>query len=305
MKLKKLGYQISTSLLTILLVTFMSFILVKISPVDPAESYLRLHGSMPTEELIQKISESMGLNQPLLSQYLLWLKNAFTLNLGSSLVTGNLVINEFAETIPKTISMVCVSVMIQAILIPLIGCSMKMTKNPIVMKVLDLTCIIFLSIPVFLVGTFILEIFALRLGWISVINSGKFWPAVCLAVPYVGVYSKMLKTNLDYQMKKEWAINARCRGYSETRILFLHGLKHSMSELLPNFAQNVGMMIAYSGIVEVVFSYKGVGNLVIEAIRFKDIPMIHASVLFLAVNILFVNLFAELLRTFIKERGSV
>lgn len=83
----------------------------------------------------------------------------------------------------------------------------------------------------------------------------------------------------------------------------MHALKHSISELLPNFAQNVGMLIAYSGIIEVVFSYKGVGNLIIEAIRFKDIPMIHASVLFLTVNILCVNLFAEFLRTTIRERG--
>lgn len=202
MKLKKLGYHISTSLLTIVLVTFMSFILVKLSPVNPAESYLRLHGLIPTDEMIQEISESMGLNQSLFSQYFLWLRNAFTLNLGSSLVTGNLVIDELVTTIPKTFSMVCVSVLIQVILIPSIGCTMKITKNSIALKLLDLICVIFLSIPVFLVGIFLLEIFALRLGWISVINSGKFWSALCLAIPYVGLYSKMLKVNLDYQMKK-------------------------------------------------------------------------------------------------------
>jgi peptide/nickel transport system permease protein len=297
--------RILTALITLLLVTFMSFLLVQLSPVDPAESYIRMHGSNPTDEAIEVISKSMGLDKPLIIQYLLWMKNACTLNLGCSLVTGNLVTAEFKAAVPKTLAMVLESMIIQIISILVLGSLMQIIRQKIISRILETLCIVCLSIPLFLVGTFVIEIFAMKLNLISVLNSGRFWPALCLALPYSALYSNMLKTNLDYQMKTEWAVYARCRGFSEKRILFFHAMRHSVVELLPSFAQNVGMLIAYSGIIETVFSYKGVGNLIIEAVIHRDLPMIHASVLFLAVNILIINLISERCKIFISKAEGI
>ncbi len=291
------------SILTLILVTFMSFLLVQISPIDPVESYIRLHGSNPTAEAVRVISKSLGLDKPLIIQYLLWIKNALTLNFGSSLVTGNLVAHEFSGAIPKTLTMVSESILIQIISIFLIGTLMQLINNKIIKRLIEIINIACLSIPLFLIGTIAIDIFAMKLDIINVLNSGRLWPALCLAVPYTALYSNMLSTNLDNQMKSEWAVYARCRGISDKRILFCHAMGHSIIELLPSFAQNVGILFACSGIIEAVFSYRGVGNLIIEAVIHRDIPMIHASVLFLAIIILLANFISDICKIIIGRRG--
>ena len=188
-------------LLTLLIVTFLSFLLVKLSPVDAAEAYARRTFMLYTPEQLDELREEMGLNQPLLVQYGTWVGNALHLDFGTSLVNGRSVLGEVSRAMGVTLSIVLIAAVIEAVGILLVGSLCYWCRRKWAHLLLVFVCIVGVSIPPFFLASSFLDVFAVRFGWISVASSTglmRYLPAaICLAVGGIALYSQLLSKNIE------------------------------------------------------------------------------------------------------------
>ena len=295
--------KIMELLLTLLIVTFLSFLLVKLSPVDAAEAYARRTFMLYTPEQLGELREEMGLNQPLLVQYGTWVGDALHLDFGTSLVNGRSVLGEVSRV---TLSIVLIAAVIEAAGILLVGSLCYWCRRKWAHLLLVFMCIVGVSIPPFFLASSFLDVFAVRFGWISVASSTglmRYLPAaICLAVGGIALYSQLLSKNIEREMNEDYAVYARCRGLSDMRILWTHALPHALAGLAPSFLQMVGISLAGSAIVEKIFSLPGLGYSIVDSVLYRDTPMIHATILFLAFFLVICNTVSDILQR-IFQRG--
>lgn len=128
--------------------------------------------------------------------------------------------------------------------------------------------------------------------------------AICLAVGGIALYSQLLSKNIEREMNEDYAVYARCRGLSDMRILWTHALPHALAGLAPSFLQMVGISLAGSAIVEKIFSLPGLGYSIVDSVLYRDTPMIHATILFLAFFLVICNAVSDILQR-IFQHGHV
>lgn len=304
--------RLAAVMLTIIVVTLLSFVLMRLSPIDPATAYVKRNSAMVTQAQIDEATIMLGLDKPLPIQYVNWIWNALHMDFGISLGTGNSVVTELVKTVPVTLKVVALSGAIMTIGVFIVGALSYMWRNRIGGTVLSILTMIGISVPGFYFATAFIDIFAVKLGWIRVTgNSGfaRYFPvALCLSILGICFYGQMLAASLEREMKQDYAMYARYRGLSEWRILLCHALPHAAVDLLPSFAQMLGLSLANAAIIERVFSLSGLGYLIVDAVVKRDSPVIHAAVLALALALILLDSLAELiqyaLRSDIRIKGA-
>ena len=278
--------RLAEVLLTLFLVTLLSFLLMRLSPVDPATAYVKRHSAYATEEQIEAARIELGLDKPLPVQYFRWVADAMQGDLGISLGTGKPVTEELAKTVPVTLTVTALCAVVMGLGALLFGALCYLSRGTSWGKLLSGLGIVGISLPPFYLATVFLDVFAVKWGLIRVAgNTGlaRFLPAaLCLSLSAICFYGQLLADGLHREMEQDYAFYARCRGLSEVRILLRHALPHALVDLLPSFAQMLGLCLAGAAIVERVFSLSGLGYLIIDAVLRRDAPVIHASVLLLA-----------------------
>lgn len=300
-----LGRKLAMVLLTLFLVTLLSFLLMRLSPVDPATAYVKRHSAIATEEQIEAARIELGLDKPLPVQYLRWVRDALRGDLGISLGTGKPVAEELSKTVPVTVTVTALCAVVMGIGAVFVGTLLYLSRSRGLGKLLSVLAIIGISLPPFYLATVFLDVFAIKWGLISVAgNTGiaRFLPAaLCLSLSAICFYGQLLADSLRREMEQDYAFYARCRGLSESRILVCHALPHALVDLLPSFAQMLGLCLAGAAIVERVFSLSGLGYLIIDAVVRRDSPVIHASVLLLAGALVLLDTAAELLQRWLQR----
>lgn len=298
---KKIGFAI----FTLLLVTLFSFLLMRLSPIDPAEAYVKRNSAMVTDEQVEAARIQLGLNKPLFVQYFSWLKDAIKLDFGISLSSGHSVTSELAKALLATLHIVGWAALFTIVGVVACGCLLYFLRNLLIGRVMIFIGILGISIPAFYFATAFIDLFALKLNFILVAgNTGlaKYVPpALCLSVSGICFYSQMLAGTLIREMEQDYCIYAKCRGLQESRILLCHALPHAMVDLLPNFAQMLGLCFAGAAIVERVFSLPGIGYLIIDSVIARDAPVTHAAVLVLAGVLVIMDFAAEVMQKILKK----
>lgn len=293
-------------ILTIIFVTFLSFLLMRLSPIDPATAYAKRHTPNPTKEQIAELRIEMGLDKSLIVQYGMWVEDAITLDFGISLVNGKDAFGEMAKVLPITVSIVLISCLMQIFFSILVSNLMYLGRKNIAGKFLKFLMLICVSIPAFYVANSYLNFFAVQTDMISVTeNTGivrYLNPAICLTVPYVAFYGRMLYTTLLKEMNQDYVFYARCRGLAESRIVLLHATPRACISILPNFMQSIGLTMAGAAFVERIFSLPGLGYLIIESVMHRDSPMVHLCVLVLALSIASVGAFGDVLQYYLNRK---
>ena len=279
-------------LLTLFVVTLLSFLLMRLSPIDPATAYVKRNSAIVTQEQIDEARVMLGLDKPLPVQYFDWVVDALHMDFGISLGTGN--------PVPVTLTVGAYSAVIMSLGVLGVGMLGYLWRQKAGGMILSFLTMIGISVPGFYLGTAFIDLFAVRLGWISVSgNSGftRYFPvALCLSVLGICFYGQMLAASLEREMEQDYAMYLRCRGLREGSILLFHAFPHAVVDLLPSFAQMLGLCLANAAIVERVFSLSGLGYLIIDAVVKRDSPVIHAAVLVLALTLVLLDTAAELLQ---------
>ncbi|GMQ56327.1 ABC transporter permease [Vallitalea sediminicola] len=299
--------RISEILFTFLIVSIFSFVLMRLSPVDPATAYARRSMMNPTKTQIEEVRVKMGLDKPLMIQYVNWMGDAFHLDFGESLVNGESALKELGQGVPITLKVVLLAAVIEAIGIVIFGCFLYYFQGKWEGFLLSILTLAAISIPGFYIASIYLDIFAVKLNIISVAqNSGfmkYFHPALCLSLAPMAFYARLLKDGLEREAHEDYVFYLRCRGISEKRILLRHTLPHGVISLIPSFLQNIGLTLAGAAIIERVFSLPGLGYLIIDSVLNRDSPMIHLAVLFLAMMLVLLNIVSDWIQELLQKKN--
>jgi nickel transport system permease protein len=291
-----------------LFATLLTFLLIHLSPVDPAEAYLTAAHIHPTEELLEQKRQEFGLDQPLLVQYAQSLIKMCRLDFGTSYISNEPVWNEIVLRMPATLQLAFSSIVLAVIISIPIGFLAAIYKNSVFDHLSRVLAYFGASIPQFWLGYLLIFFFSVKLDLLPVQGRGSFahlvLPSITLALGLIAIYSRLLRTAVLEQLQEPYVLYARTRGIKEKVILGKHVLKIAISPMLTGLGMNLGKLLAGTIIAEEVFSWPGFGRYFIEAIFNRDIPAIQAYVFISACLFIVCNLIVDLLQMVLDPRIS-
>lgn len=299
-------YLVRRLLLTIpvlLGVATLVFALIHLVPGDPAQAMLG-EGAAP-EELV-KLRHSLGLDQPLLVQYKSFLSGIARGDLGTSFRYNTPVTAQIREKLPNTAKL-AVAAMVLAILfaIPL-GILAAVFRGTIVDYSAMTVALVGISMPNFWLGPLLAILFAVRLGWLPVSGTGSIWhlvlPAVTLGAALSAILARMTRASLLEELRELYVLAARARGVSRTRAVLRHAFRNSLIPIVTILGLQFGAVLTGTIITETIFAWPGLGRLLIQAINFRDYPLVQGCILFISVTYVAMNLLTDLAYGFLDPR---
>ncbi|MFP7278981.1 ABC transporter permease [Exiguobacterium indicum] len=273
---------LSLSLFT-LLITFSCFVLLRLLPGDPVLTLLNIDELSATPEQIEAARRELGYDQPMLVQYVRWLQDILTFRLGNSLQTGRPVIEMLLESYLVTAELALGGILVALLIALPLGIGSALTTRRSVVRLAHLVSMSGAAVPGFWIGLLLVDLFAIRLGWLPVMGregmTSLVLPALSLGFPLASVYIPLIRLNLRRELNQPYIELARMRGISERTILWRYALRGSVPPVLSVFGLTLGSLAGGVVVLEVLFAYPGVGKLMVDAILQRDYPLIQGYIL--------------------------
>lgn len=287
-------------------VTFLTFIITCAAPSDAAEMKYVSMGMIPSPQLLEQTREEMGLNDPVLVRYGRWLGNALRGNLGESAKFGEPVLTQLAKKLPMTLKLAGTAMAAVLLVSFPLGILTAVKKNTWADYVVRFFSFFGVSMPNFWLGLLLMYVFAVRLRWFQVVSGdtlgGMVLPTAALAIPMVSGYVRQIRAAFLEELGSNYVAGARARGIPERTIIFCHVLPNAMFPIITLAGLSVGQLLGGAAIIETIFSWQGIGNMVVEAIRVRDYPLIQGYVIWMAVIYVAVNLLVDVSYRFLDPQ---
>jgi len=304
-----IGKRILAVIPIVLFAIFITFVLIRISPVDPAEAYLTAAHIHPTEEILAEKRKEFGLDQPLHIQYFQTVMKICRLDFGKSYVTNEPIIEEITERIPATMQLAVSSIALAIVISIPLGFLSAVYKNSLIDKFSRLLSFFGASIPQFWLGYLLIFFFSVKLDLFPVEGRGSWQhlvlPAVTLSLALIAIYTRLLRSSVLEQLQESYVLYARTRGLRERTIVAKHVLKIAITPVITGLGMNMGKLMTGTIIVEQVFSWPGFGRYFVEAIFNRDLPVIQSYVIFAACLFVVCNLIVDLVQLYMDPRISL
>ena len=303
--------QILTRLLQMLIVligiSFLTFLLTYLSPGDPVRNMYTSAGIMPSEELIQATRSEMGLNDPFLTQYVRWITNCLKGDFGKSYSLNKPVVSLLSARLWPTLKLTLTSMVLMLIVAVPLGVLSAVNQNKPIDYIVRAVTFFGVSLPNFWVGLMLILIFCVRMKLLPVVSAdGSFkaliLPAVTLAVAMSAKYTRQVRTAVLEELHSDYVVGARARGVKESKILWGNVFPNSLLPLITMLGLSIGSLLGGTSVVEVIFSYPGMGKMAVESITTLDYNMIQAYVLWVALIYMVINLLVDMSYNYIDPR---
>lgn len=279
-------------------ITFLAFLLIYLSPSDPVSVRMSAGGISVSPEIMESMRRSMGLDRPLLIQYGDWLWNILYGNMGKSYITDADVLDQILKALPYTLKMAGASLLLTlciSIPVGILTAAMQNSKFDYVVRVM---AFVGNALPNFIIALCLMFIFSYRLGWIPVLATtkpiGLILPALTLALVMSSRYIRQIRAAMLDELGKGYVVGLRSRGLSETTILYKNVLKNIMVTVITLTGISLGSLLGGTVIVETVFTWPGLGNLIMEGISQRDYPVVQAVIVWMASAFMVVNLLTDI-----------
>lgn len=282
------------------------FIMLSVIPGDPVTVMMKEHVK---PELIEKLKESKGLDDPALVRFFRYLWDALHGDLGVSYKLNRNVTDLIVDAFPHTVKLTVFAALVAwAIGIPA-GIFSAIKKNTIIDRLFMSGSLIGVSMPVFWAALLLQYIFAFKLGWVPVSGyrtlSHMILPAIVLGWSSAGTIARLTRSNLLEIMRNDYIRTARAKGLRERAVVVKHALKNAMLPVVTVMAIQVASLLSGAVITETIFGIPGVGRLAVDAIGNRDMPLLQGTVLFTTVLIILGNLVADLLYSVLDPKIRV
>lgn len=298
--------RIAMLLVVLIGVSVFSFTLSAVSTVDPAEAIARAQIANASPELIKSIREEYQLDRPIVERYFFWLAGVLRGDFGTSFMTRNAVGAEIGRLLPKTLCLAGFALLLTVLLSLPIGACCARFHNKAVDHVIRWMTVLGICIPVFWLGFLLLLQFAVKIPLFRVTPEpgikGYILPAIALALPSLCSAVRLFRASLLNEMSMDYIAYYRSRGLGRGKVLMSHAFRNALPPLITLFASQAGALIAGSAIVENIFSIKGFGVFLIEAVIARDLPVISAAALVIAGIFVLLNLLAEIINHLLCPR---
>ncbi|MGL5088353.1 MAG: nickel ABC transporter permease [Cetobacterium sp.] len=284
-------------------VSFLVFTIMSLTPGDPAQLIL---GESAPREAIEQLRGEMGLNDPFFIQYLKFIKNAVVGDFGHSYTTGREVFGEIFSRFPNTLILAVLGIVIAVCIgIPL-GIISATKQYTLIDSVSMIGALLGVSMPVFWLGLMLILTFSVNLRWLP---SGGFdgfksliLPSLTLGVGSAAIITRMTRSSMLEVIRQDYIRTARAKGVSEKVVINRHALKNALIPVITVVGLQFGGLLGGAVLTESVYSWPGVGRMMVDAIRQKDTPTVLAAVIFLAVTFSIVNLAVDILYAYVDPR---
>ncbi|TSB45755.1 ABC transporter permease [Alkalicoccobacillus porphyridii] len=308
--LRRFGLMI----LLLFLVSIIIFSIVNVLPGDPA---LLILGEEASEESLQALREGMGLNEPLVVQYINWLVNAIQGDFGQSVRDQTPVTDILIEKIPITLQLTVFSFFIALLIALPAGVISAVRKGSILDYSSTLFALSGVSLPPFWLGILLIYIFSITLGWFppsgyipfneSPIQSMALMvlPAITIGIRLSAELTRMLRSSLLEVLQSDFIRTGYAKGLMERGVVFGHGLRNAILPVITVSGLQMSTFLGGAVITETIFAVPGLGQLVINSILMRDFPVVQAAVLFMAFAVIVVNFVVDLMYSFLDPRINV
>lgn len=311
-----IGKKVVTVILTLVLVSFVTFFAFELIPGDPATNLL---GTDATPEQLEALQTELGLNRPVMERYIDWVSGLLRGDLGISYqyYQHHMTVQELlAEKVPVTVTLGLLAfamILVTSIPIGILGARFGKPNGT---GLFDTGNQIAMAVPSFVVGIFLVYLFGIVLQWFT---PGKYIsyeedfsgflvyliaPAAAIAIPKTAMVIKFLKNEISEQLHLDYVRTAKGKGAGMNRILFFHVLKNALMPVSTILGMIVAEILAGSLVVEQVFNLPGMGRALITAINARDYPVVQAIVMYIAVLVIGINLLVDILYRFIDPRSQ-
>ncbi|CCQ98664.1 dipeptide transporter; membrane component of ABC superfamily [[Clostridium] ultunense Esp] len=295
-------------------VTILTFSIMHLSPGDPAKIIL---GSKATEESIRQLRAELGLDLPIYQQYLRWLGNILRGDWGRSIQMKMevlpLILNRFGATLILTLA----SAGLATVFGVLSGIIAAQKKYTWIDRLLMLIVLVGFGMPVFWLGILLQITFGLK--WNILPISGMYspgqngfldlfkhliLPSISLAVGSGAIIARMTRSSMLEVFGQDYIRTARAKGLREKKVIYKHALKNAFIPIMTVIGMQIGFLLAGAVLVEMVFSWPGIGTLMVNGILARDFPLVQGIILFVATSYVLINLVVDILYAYLDPRIS-
>ncbi|HIS93577.1 MAG TPA: ABC transporter permease [Candidatus Alectryocaccomicrobium excrementavium] len=308
-----LKYFVKKLLMTIpmlLLLSFLVFGALEFSPTDPV-SYM-VSPDMASNVDMDAMRETLGLNRPFLVRYFDWLGNLLRGEFGYSLVQGVSISKLIGRYLPATFQLAIVVLALSTILAIGLGFLAAVKQNTKIDYICSVLGVVGISIPQFFLGLFLILVFALKLGWLPIggRSASTFWgmvrnmvlPVMTMTISMTAALMRYTRNSMLDVLNKDYIKTARSKGIPEWKVYIKHAFRNSLTPILTLLCFRLPMLIGGSVVIESLFGWPGIGNLIVTAVSSSDYPLILITTLMTAAVTMFASLLVDLLTAILDPR---
>ena len=300
MSKKQLLYRLGQIILVLLGISFITFALVMLSPGDPVRQMIAGNEDIiVSQQEIDALRAELGLDKTFVFQYLDWLGRALRGNLGFSYMVKKPVVEELMHSLPATVILSLASTLFMlAVAVPL-GIYSAVKRNSIADYIVRAMTFVSISIPNFWMGLMLLWIFGLKLRWLPIVGGSVnlrnlVLPALTLGIVMAAKYARQVRAAVLEELNQDYVTGARARGMSESHILWKEVLPNAMLPLITLLGLSFGNLLGGAAVVEIVFSWPGLGYLAVQSIIYRDFQLVQGIVLWIALMYMIINLVIDI-----------
>jgi ABC-type dipeptide/oligopeptide/nickel transport system permease component len=293
--LRFVARRLALTIPVLLGVATLVFALIHLIPGDPAQAML---GEAAPQADIDALRRQLGLDRPLFEQYGDFLAGAIRGDLGTSLRTGTSVSAQIAERIPATFELALAAMLVALVTALPLGIAAAAWRGTVVDHAAMTLALAGMSIPSFWLGPLLAIVFAVELGWLPVSGRGGIehlvLPALSLGLALAAMLARMTRASLLEELREPYVRAARARGVSRARAIVAHAFRNSLIPVVTIVGLQFGAVLTGAVITETIFSWPGIGRLLIQSIGSRDYPLVQGCILLIAVTYVAVNLLTDL-----------
>lgn len=293
--------------------TVIVFLIMALIPGDPATAIL---GSFATPENVARLNRDLGLDQPPVRRYLIWLGNLLQGDLGRSYSLDRPVLDEVRERFSATLVLAGAAFVLCTLWGLLIGIWTAARQYGWTDRILTFAVLIGISVPSFWLGLLLILLFAVDLRWLpasgmyAIYGGGDLpdllrhlvLPAFTLSVVATGVIARLTRSAMLEVLRQDFIRTARAKGVSETRVLYVHAFKAALVSVVPVLGVQAGFVLGGAVYIETVFQWPGVGRMLVQAISTRDVLLVQGGVVFVAAAYVLFNLLVDLAQSWLDPR---
>ena len=293
-------------------VSILVFSVIHLAPGDPAVIML---GPLATKDSIAKLHQELGLDRPLVVQYLTWMSKVVRLDFGRSVVLGREVFPEIWLRFKATMILTMASLSLAVLIGVLAGITSAVRQYSIFDAASMLGALAGVSMPVFFTGIVLIIVFSMQLNLFPTAGmyspaGGDFLdllhhlvlPACTLGTASAAVLARMTRSAMLETIRQDYIRTARSKGLAERTVIYIHALRNAAITIVTVLGMQVGYQLGGAILTETVFSWPGIGLMMVRAIQVRDYPMVQGGVLFVAAVFVLVNIIVDIAYAFLDPR---
>lgn len=280
----------------LIVISFVCFIMIRLVPGDPVANMMGLGA---TKEAIEAQREALGLNQPIMTQYVNFVKGVFSGDFGTSIVLRKPVLGEILKRYPATIKLAIGGTIFATVVGCIFGMISAVKQNKFADNVIMVCSLLAVSTPSFFLALIMLLVFAVQLKWLPSMGLRTplhyILPIVTLGMQSVGLVARTTRSSMLEVLGQDYIRTSKSMGVSQIKLVTNHAFKNALIPVITVVGLRFGGLLAGSMLVETVFSIQGIGSLMVSGVLNRDYPVVQGTVLVLATTFVLVNLLVDIL----------